>query len=135
VEIPDFGKVALSAGGSIGHGAGATRAGAELTLKLRYFGPSFSLGLTGVGGSYLYGEASYWYWVSFGLGAGYRLAGGGPALSPFLGLPIPITLPARSRVAPYLEPYFRPQIALGGRSAVELGVLLKINVALVPDLP
>jgi len=39
-------------------------------------------------------------------------------------------------VAPYIEPYLRPQIPLGGGKGVfEVGVFLKINVALVPNFP
>jgi len=99
VQLPHFGKVAISAGGSLGHGTGGTAGGGELTLKTGYFGPSFSLGLTGVGGSYLYLEASHYYWLSAGLGVGYRLSPRrrGAAISPFLGLPIPLALPAYSR--------------------------------------
>jgi hypothetical protein len=139
VQTPDFGKVSIAAGGSLGHGKSGWGGGAEATLKLRSYGPSLSIGGTEVGGSYLYAEATYYYWLSAGLGAGYRVSPSrrGFALSPFLGLPIPLGLPHPSPAVVYLEPYLRPQIALGGKgpSELELGVLLKVNLALVRGFP
>jgi hypothetical protein len=140
IQTPDFGKVSIAAGGSLGHGGkSGWGGGAEMTLKIRSYGPSFSIGGTEVGGTYLYAEATYYYWLSAGLGAGYRVnpSRRGFALSPFVGLPIPLGLPHPSPAVVYLEPYLRPQLALGGKggSELELGLLLKVNLAIVRGFP